>query len=281
MAQFVTNVLFTTLPSSFPVLVSQLVGFAKPLLSVGIDNYTPYWIYLRDADSYIPPYWVGAIRSLVHTSQYAYAEVKDPFGAPAVPNIVDPAYFAHFVWTDTAEGYASGSAIGGVANTPTPPIVVTISNPCCPGDTFPVNACRATQTADQDYNDGSFDKYLIDHFDFNTGTFTLSGNGVVIPVTGYYRCSAAIQWDYVGVLAAFYVFTELVSAMQGRLLSNQLSAAAGSGLGVSIGPTSRIYYLSAGDILTMNSAQLSGVKLTVAGTNQGPPNYGIDVEYLP
>jgi hypothetical protein len=114
MAQFVTNVEFTNLPAKFPLLVSQPVGFAKPLAAVSIDNYTPYWIYLRDSDSYVPPYWTGAVRPLVHTSQYAYAEVKNPFTGDQSPNLIDASYFMHFVWTDVPQGFQGGSSISAV-----------------------------------------------------------------------------------------------------------------------------------------------------------------------
>lgn len=92
------------------VSFSQQVGFQAK--AVGIDNYTPYYIYLKDADSWIAPYWAGAIRVLIHTTDWAYVSVSSPFGAQGVPAGVSS--FIHLVWTDNPNVQQTpGASIGG------------------------------------------------------------------------------------------------------------------------------------------------------------------------
>lgn len=90
-------------------LFSTQVGFnAKSVL---IDNYTPYYLYFKDADSYISPYWIGAVRNLIHTTDWAYCQVVSPFGAQGTPVGVNQ--FIHLVWTDADVGASPGLSITG------------------------------------------------------------------------------------------------------------------------------------------------------------------------
>lgn len=100
-------------------IFTQDVGFQGH--AVGIDNYTPYYLYLKDADAYIAPYWVGVIRVLSHATDYAYVKVASPFGAQAP---VGPSYFIHLTWTDSREiQQTPGNSIAGSIGSP--PVVVT------------------------------------------------------------------------------------------------------------------------------------------------------------
>jgi hypothetical protein len=101
---------------------TQDVGFQAR--AVGIDNYTPYYLYLKDADSYIAPFWTGAIRVLTHTTDYAYVQVASPFG-PQAP--VGVSYLVHLVWTDSPEVQQTpGSSIAG-SSSPAPPVIVNVT----------------------------------------------------------------------------------------------------------------------------------------------------------
>src|SRR5665647_874871 len=105
-------------------IFTQDVGFQSH--AVLIDNYTAYYLYLKDADSFIAPFWVGAIRILSHTTDYAYVTVASPFGAQGVPT--DPSYFIHLVWVDSKEVQSTpGSSIGGTGGG-APPVDVNVTN---------------------------------------------------------------------------------------------------------------------------------------------------------
>lgn len=101
---------------------SQDVGFQPK--SVGVDNYTPYYLYFKDSDSYIAPYWVGAIRSLIHTTDYGYCQVKSPFGAQGVPPGTNS--FIHLIWTDVEVPSTPGTSIAGAGGSAVPPSTVTV-----------------------------------------------------------------------------------------------------------------------------------------------------------
>jgi hypothetical protein len=111
---------FTAGPPTSGFVVNQDIGFQAR--AVAIDNYTAYYIFLRDAQAFIAPYWVGAIRVLLHTTTRAYAELLSPFTTePQVPT--DPSFFARFIWTDATDApFTPGQSIYGGSGTP--PIVV-------------------------------------------------------------------------------------------------------------------------------------------------------------
>lgn len=95
-------------------LFTQDVGFQAK--AVGVDNYTPYYLYLKDADAFIAPYWVGVIRVLTHTTDYAYVKVQSPFGPQTPP---PPNYFIHLTWTDSDQVQQTpGSSIAGSISSP-------------------------------------------------------------------------------------------------------------------------------------------------------------------
>lgn len=93
------------------IIVSQNVGFQAK--AVAVDNYSAYYIYLKDADSYIPPFWGGAVRVLYHTTDFAYAELSSPFGDPQLPS--DPSFFCEFTWTDADSPFTPGGSIAGTS----------------------------------------------------------------------------------------------------------------------------------------------------------------------
>src|ERR1035437_5138090 len=104
-------------------IFTQDVGFQAH--AVLIDNYTPYYLYLKDADSYIAPFWVGAIRVLSHTTDYAYVTVASPFGPQGVPS--GTSYMIHLIWVDSKEVQSTpGSSIGGTGGG-APPVNVNVT----------------------------------------------------------------------------------------------------------------------------------------------------------
>lgn len=117
------------------IAVSMNVGFDA--LSIAIDNLTGYWVYLPEAQAYVPPWWVGVVRNPVHSTNYGYVQWKSPFGGPQTITtsgaVNNPGLTVMF--TDYFVPYNSGSLIptqstsgSGVAP---PPILVTVTNPCC------------------------------------------------------------------------------------------------------------------------------------------------------
>ena len=119
------------------------VGFQAH--AVEIDNYTPYYLYLKDADAYIAPFWVGAIRVLSHTTDYAYVEVASPFGPQGIP--IGTSYMIHLIWVDSKEVQSSpGTSLGGigVSGGPVPPVNVNVT-----GGPVTVNVTGAS--FDQDF----------------------------------------------------------------------------------------------------------------------------------
>ncbi len=94
------------------VIIATNVGFQAH--AVAIDNYSAYYLYIKDALSFIPPFWGGAVRILFHTTDQAYAELESPFGDPQTPG--DPSYFVDFTWTDAAAPFNAGGSIAGVTN---------------------------------------------------------------------------------------------------------------------------------------------------------------------
>lgn len=93
------------------VIVTQNVGFQAK--AVAVNNYSAFYVYIKDADSYIPPFWGGTVLVLFHTTDYAYAELASPFGDPQVPS--DPSYFIEFTWTDIPSPFVPGGSIAGTS----------------------------------------------------------------------------------------------------------------------------------------------------------------------
>ena len=105
------------LPSSFPfnvlpgIEINQNIGF-NPTGCV-VANYSPYYIYLPDGLSFVPPWTSGAIVPLAHATQARATWLSTPFGAQSV---TDPpagaTYSAQFTFTDDPNlSYAGGTAI--------------------------------------------------------------------------------------------------------------------------------------------------------------------------
>lgn len=108
MATWTENIDTPVVPSG--IAVSKNIGFQAH--SVIIDNFTTYWLYLKDADVYVPPYWIGVIRNLLHATDYAIAEWKSPFTTTQTPAGIE-SFFAHFVWVSDVLPPAGGSLLDG------------------------------------------------------------------------------------------------------------------------------------------------------------------------
>lgn len=108
-----TGVPVTGLPIS--VAVDKNIGFQSH--SVIVDNYTTWWLWLKDPDVYIPPYWVGVIRNLEHQTDYAYAQWQSPFANPQPANGLQ-SFFAHFTWTSEVLTPAGGNLLDGFSFSP-------------------------------------------------------------------------------------------------------------------------------------------------------------------
>ena len=104
-------------PTGLPVsdAVRKNIGFQAQ--SVVIDNYTTWWLYLKEPDIHIPPYWIGVVRNLAHQTDWAYAEWHSPFTDIQQPAGIE-SYFAHFIWTDEILVPAGGSLLQGFTFTP-------------------------------------------------------------------------------------------------------------------------------------------------------------------
>ena len=89
--------------------VSQVLQFQP--ISVIVDNYSPYWIYLPDAGRYVPPYTTGGAYPL----KYAQG-AKIQWTAPNISGIaqlpfIATAGLAHFNFTDDELVYSPATAI--------------------------------------------------------------------------------------------------------------------------------------------------------------------------
>lgn len=114
MAQWNSTIPLTTGAPVIPVILDQNVGFQAR--SVLVDNYTAYWLYIRTADSFIPPYWIGAILQLTHQTDWVYIELKTPFGVDQIANPpTGPSYLVRSIWSDE-QNVVAGSGLPGAGN---------------------------------------------------------------------------------------------------------------------------------------------------------------------
>lgn len=89
--------------------ITQILQFQP--VSVTVDNYSPYWIYLPDAGRYVPPYTTGGTYPL----KYAKG-AKIVWAAPQISGIaqlplIPTAGMAHFNFTDEQMVYTPATAI--------------------------------------------------------------------------------------------------------------------------------------------------------------------------
>lgn len=98
------------------IAIAKGVGFQPQ--SVLIDNYTAYWLYIPDANSYIAPFYTGTVKPLRHSTDYVQIQYKSPF--TVTQNPTDVSYFVYAVWTDAvvapAPGVASSVSTGGAVS---------------------------------------------------------------------------------------------------------------------------------------------------------------------
>jgi len=181
----------TATPSTVPIIDAKNIGFQAS--KVYIDNYTSYYFYLRDALAYIPPWWLGAVWKLYHTTDWAYVDLKSPFSATQSPT--DPSYFLRLVWTDEEEvPLSQGSSSLGTSisvNIGPPPISVTVNSKAgiVPVTQYTV-ACSSTRAdlvpAVRDfssimiYNDGSKTAYIGEYATVSAST------GIPLAAGAYY-----------------------------------------------------------------------------------------------
>ena len=178
-------------------IISQNVGFKAR--SVIIDNYTAYYLYLRDADSYIAPYFTGAIRPLEHTTDFAYLAIQSPFEAEQSPT--DTSFFVHAIWVDADLGYNAGSQVIGIGGSNAPP-PLPVTSGCCDNNFV---GARRYPTAPQTYANGAAAALLAyagvsyDNSGFTTGQ---PAGTFIIPVgmDGKYRVDASEAFTTTSVL---------------------------------------------------------------------------------
>ena len=95
--------------------LSQTASFVP--LSVMVDNYSPYYLLIPDAGSYVPPWTIGAIFPLIHAS-VCKAEWANPQStAIATVTYEASAGFAHLRFLDTALPPSSGTPLAQSALT--------------------------------------------------------------------------------------------------------------------------------------------------------------------
>lgn len=102
------------------------IGFDT--LSIAIDNFTGYWLYVEGAaNPYIPPFFVGVIRNVLHANTHPKITWASPFGSSQSP--VQIGSFFNATFTNYILPYAPGSLAGLPTNPPgtpgPPPIYVT------------------------------------------------------------------------------------------------------------------------------------------------------------
>lgn len=99
-------------PSNFPFSIppgqnlSQDIGFA-PLTAI-VNNFSPYWIFVRDGGTYVPPWTTGAIIPLYH-AQGAYITWESPFGGQVVG--VVSGYQANLIFTNEKLSASGGTPV--------------------------------------------------------------------------------------------------------------------------------------------------------------------------
>lgn len=128
MTQWTTEVDLSTPPVS-TLIVTKNIGFNP--LSVGIDNYTAYWLYIQEAERYILPFWVGVVFPLQHAIG-ANLLVGNPMGLDQIKiPPTDTSYTVRATWTDQEQAYSPGSAaVGFVPQAPSINVgAVAISGP--------------------------------------------------------------------------------------------------------------------------------------------------------
>lgn len=106
------------------------IGFDT--LSVAIDNFTGYWLYVPGAaNPYIPPFWVGVVRNVIHANTRQAVQWASPFGNSQNPAVRGA--FVNVTFTNYILPYAPGSLAGlpdttaGGGSGGVPPVNVNIS----------------------------------------------------------------------------------------------------------------------------------------------------------
>ncbi len=120
-------------------LISENVGFQAT--GVKVDNYSCYWIYFKDADSYVPPFWAGTILLLRHTTDIQYASLWSPADPGQGTQVfTTPSFFLHLEWTNATDiSFAPGQSVA--PSVPSLPVHVIVDNfpPSIPQDVNVLN----------------------------------------------------------------------------------------------------------------------------------------------
>ena len=98
---------------SFDISAGDNLAQAAPFtpLAVMVDNYSPYYLLLPDAGSYVPPWTIGAILPLIHASICQATWANPESTAIATIPYVAAAGFAHLRFLDTALPSSAGTSL--------------------------------------------------------------------------------------------------------------------------------------------------------------------------
>jgi hypothetical protein len=98
---------------SFDISAGDNLAQAAPFtpLAVMVDNYSPYYLLLPDAGTYVPPWTTGAILPLIHASICQATWANPASTAIATIPYVAAAGFAHLRFLDTALPSSAGTPL--------------------------------------------------------------------------------------------------------------------------------------------------------------------------
>lgn len=106
-------------------IFNQNVGFQAT--AVKVDNYSSYWIFFPNADSFVPPFWAGTILLLRHTTDIQETILKSPDANANPQPFTSPSFFLHLEWTNATDvSFNPGLSVAPQA--PIPPAHVIVDN---------------------------------------------------------------------------------------------------------------------------------------------------------
>lgn len=109
MSEFIDQISFAPIIPTRPY--TKPIGFTAT--AVYVDNYTAYWLFFKDAQRFVPPYYVGVCLLLITSTGNEYVEVKSPYTPTQSPT--DPSYSVNLKWTDNASIFNPGVDISAQA----------------------------------------------------------------------------------------------------------------------------------------------------------------------
>ena len=89
--------------------IALATGIGFPPKSLIVDNYTPYWLFIPQCNSYVGPWVVGAVKPLLHMTDQVTVIYQSPFTSSQTPT--DIGFFTEFGWTEAVLAPAPGSII--------------------------------------------------------------------------------------------------------------------------------------------------------------------------